>query len=325
MTGTLVSAPTRTSHHTLIAAPPEAVYGLIADVLAWPQHFGPNVHVEQLANTVDGDGNAVERIQVWATANGQVKTWTSRRELAPAERRITFRQEVSAAPVASMGGAWIVTDGPGGGSRLVLEHDFTAVGDDAGAIGWISEAVDRNSTVELSNIKALAEQWQRLDELVFRFDDSVLIDGPADRVYEFLYRSDRWPERLPHVARLELTEDDAGVQTMVMDTSTKDGSTHTTTSIRVCFADRQRIVYKQIQVPALMNAHTGEWTLTRTPDGRVLATSAHTVTLKPAAIEPVLGAGATVATARDYVRRALGTNSTATLTLAKAYAEAGRG
>jgi aromatase len=72
-----------------------------------------------------------------------------------------------------------------------------------------------------------------------------------------------------------------------------------------------------------MTLHTGYWTFTETDTG-VTASSQHTVTLNTANIARVLGADATVADARAYVRDALSTNSRATLGHAKAHAEARR-
>jgi aromatase len=104
-----------------------------------------------------------------------------------------------------------------------------------------------------------------------------------------------------------------------MDTVAKDGSAHTTKSVRVCFPHKQ-IVYKQITVPALMTLHTGCWRLE--PDGSgVVATSQHTVAINPATVAAVLGDGAEVQQAKEYVRAALSANSLATLRLAKSYAE----
>ncbi|WUL62587.1 aromatase/cyclase [Streptomyces sp. NBC_00344] len=313
---------TGTKHHTLhsvaVAAPAGVVYGIVADVAKWPQYFAPNVHVEHLEQD-----ESSERIRIWATANGAVKNWVSRRTFDAEGLRIDFRQEVSAPPVAGMGGAWVVSPVDSGTSLLELHHDFAAVGDDPEGVEWIKAAVDRNSAAELNNIKELAEQHAELDELVFTFDDTVHMKADGGDVFDFLNRADLWPERLPHVARLDLTEDEPGVQVMAMDTSTADGSVHTTESIRVVFAP-DRIVYKQTTVPGLMTAHTGRWTVVPAGDG-VDVTSRHTVTLKPSAVEKFLGEGKTVADARAYVHRALSTNSTNTLKLARGYAEALRG
>lgn len=306
-----------TSHRALVQAPPEAVYRIVADVAQWPLRFAPNVHVEHLER-----GERSERLQIWATANGEVRTWISRRELDPDARRIAFRQEVSSPPVAAMTGEWIITP-TDGGAELELTHDFSAVDDDPEGVAWVRRAVDQNSDRELAAVKALAEQYARLEELELTFEDTVRVAADGADVHDFLFDAARWPDRLSHVDRLELTEDAAGVQLMAMDTRTADGSVHTTRSIRVGFG-KDRIVYKQIEVPALLAAHTGEWSIVPV-DGGVDVTSRHSVTIRPEALASVLGADATVADARAYVQHALSTNSTTTLRHAKAYAEGLRG
>jgi len=304
-----------TAHDVDVAAPAGVVYGLIADATRWPWYFPPNVHVEQL----EFDGRS-ERIRMWATANGQVRSWTSSRQLSPAERRITFRQDLPAAPVKTMLGTWLVEELDKQHSRLTLLHDFTVEGDDPEGVAWVEKAVDANSRTELGNLSRIAERWSRLDELILVFEDSVRLKGGAELVYDFLYQVDRWPERVPHVSRLDVTEDTAGVQVMSMDTTTADGSVHTTESVRVCFPHAGRIVYKQTLTPALMTAHTGEWSVVPDESG-VTVTSQHSVVLREEAVETVLGPGTTLADARRYVREALGRNSTATLRLAEQYAK----
>jgi aromatase len=306
-----------TEHSTVVSAPATAVYELLADVTRWPVMFGPTVHAEQVER-----GERDERIRLWATANGEVKTWTSHRELDPERLRITFRQEVSQHPVATMTGAWVLSQNEDGTTTVVLEHTFTAVDDLPENVEWISKAVDRNSTAELANLARIAEQLTETAELTTTFADSVEIDGDLADVYEFLYQAQEWPNRLPHVQRLDLTEDLPNLQVMEMDTKTATGAVHTTKSVRVCFPEG-RIVYKQQVLPALMTVHNGVWTLR--PEGDKLhATSEHTVVIKRDAIEGILGEGKTVADAKAFVRNALGTNSSATLGHAKAYAEGKR-
>jgi aromatase/bifunctional cyclase/aromatase len=305
----------RMTHHIDIDAPADTVYGIIADAAAWPHRFAPTVHAER-----EDLGGDTERLHLWATANDQVKAWTSRRTLAPAERRIEFRQEVSSPPVASMSGIWAIAEA-GAGCRLTLQHAFTAVGDDAEGLAWIEAATDRNSHTELANIKALAEGFERINGLTFTFSDGVVIDGPATAAYDFLYEAKLWPERLPHVAKLELAEPVENVQHMSMDTLAKDGSVHTTESIRICFPAELRIVYKQLVPPSLMSVHIGQWTARPADGGGVLVTSEHTVTVNEANIAKVLGPDADVAAAKDFIRRAAGGNSAATLALTKMFVE----
>jgi ribosome-associated toxin RatA of RatAB toxin-antitoxin module len=311
-----------TEHSTTIMASPATVYGLVADVASWPLVFRPTVHTEYIER-----GPRSERIQLWATANGEVRTWTSRRDLDPEQRRVSFRQERTSPPVASMGGEWIITAEGAAATRVTLLHDFQAMSGTPENIAWISRAVDSNSEAELAALAARAELGAAADNLIFSFTDTVAVDGPADAlgrvaddVYAFLYDADRWPERLPHVARLDLTETEPNIQAMKMETRTADGSTHTTESVRVCLPPR-RIVYKQVVTPALMAAHTGEWLVAERTEG-VVVSSQHSVVLNPAAIEPALGAGATVADARAFVHRALSANSTTTLGLARDFAQA---
>lgn len=311
----------RTRHEVVVAAPAGTVYDLVARVADWPRVFGPTVHVEQLEQAPGGAGT--ERLRIWATANDEVRSWTSRRELDPAGRRIEFRQEVSRAPVAAMGGEWLVEPVGDGTTRVVLLHDFRAVGDDPAGIDWITRATDRNSTAELAALRTVAELDPPFAALGLDFTDEVEVAGDPADVYDFLARAEYWPDRLPHVARLELREEDGGVQHLEMDTRAPDGSVHTTTSIRLLLPDG-RIVYKQRRMPALLSAHVGVWTVRATAAGCTVS-SRHAVTLRPDTVAGVLGEQATLADSGAYVRRALSANSTATMNQARAYAEGRHG
>lgn len=296
-----------TEHEITVPAPAATVFDLLADCTRWPRIFPPSIHVEYVDR-----GDDEERIRIWATANGEVKSWTSRRQLDRAGGRIRFRQEVSQPPVGAMGGEWHVEPLPGGGSRVRLGHDFRAVDDDPAKAEWIRQAVDRNSTAELAALSAAADPSAA--QLMLTFDDQVRVPAPTELVYDFISQGAAWPARIPHVARAVLEEPAPGVQLLEMDTLTPDGSSHTTRSIRICLPP-DRIVYKQLQPPALMSVHTGQWRFEQNGDGTVV-TSTHTVVINPAAVPSVLGPQATVADARDYVHRALSRNSTATIRVA---------
>jgi aromatase len=301
-------------HEIAVDAPPEDVFSLLAEVGNWPLMFPPTIHVDHVER-----GANDERIRIWATANGQAKQWTSHRVLDQERLRIGFRQEVSAPPVAAMGGSWVIEPAGDGASRVLLSHSYRAVDDDPVNLEWIEAAVDRNSRSELRALREHAESAARDDGLLMTFEDSVLVDGQAKDVYDFLNEADQWPQRLPHVARVRFEESTPGLQLLEMDTSARDGSEHTTTSVRVCFP-HYKIVYKQTQLPALMTLHTGQWTLADAGQG-VLASSRHTVAINAASIARVLGPDAGVADARAFVRTALSTNSLATLGHARDYAE----
>lgn len=302
-------------HEIAVSAPAKDVYRLIAEVENWPRIFPPTIYVDYLE-----PGDAEQRIRIWATANGEAKNWTSRRTLDPSALRIEFRQEVSAPPVAAMGGAWVIEPSSEQTARIRLLHDYRAIEDRD--LEWIDQAVDRNSRSELAALKANVELAYASQERTFSFEDTVHVDGKARDVYDFVNEADKWVERLPHVASVRFSEDTPGLQTLEMDTRAKDGSTHTTKSFRVCFP-HSKIAYKQVTLPALMTLHTGYWTF-RENGGDTSASSQHTVTVNTDNITKFLGEDATLADAKEYIRGALSTNSRATLGHAKAYAESMR-
>ncbi|MCC2280451.1 aromatase/cyclase [Streptomyces sp. ET3-23] len=305
-------------HEITVSASAAEVYRLLAEVENWPRLFPPSVYVDY----VERKGNE-ERIRIWATANGSPKSWTSRRHLDPANLRITFAQEVSAPPVAGMSGTWILEPRSAAECRVRLLHTYSAVDDDPKGLAWIDQAVDRNSRSELAALKANVELVSGPAELTLSFEDSVRIDGSAKDVYDFINEAGLWAERLPHVAGVHLEEETPGVQTLRMDTVARDGSTHTTESVRICFP-HHGIAYKQTTLPALMTLHTGYWRFQEGSDGITTATSQHTVMVNNANIARILGPDAGVREARTYLREALGANSRATLGHAKAFAEARR-
>jgi aromatase len=303
-------------HEIVVPAPAAGLYRLIADVANWPRIFPPTIFVDVVART-----ERDERIRIWATANGEPKTWTSRRVLDPDAMRIEFRQEVSTPPVAAMGGTWIIEPLSADESRVRLRHDYRAVDDDPDGLKWIDAAVDRNSRAELAALATNVTLAHAPERLAFSFEDTVQVNGRAADVYDFINEADLWSRRLPHVANVTLTEPSPGLQTLDMQTRAADGATHTTKSYRVTFPHR-RIAYKQVTLPALLSVHTGCWTFQENEAG-VAATSQHSVLLNPDAIAKVLGTSATAADAADYVRHALSTNSRATLDHARRYAEQG--
>ncbi|KXK58781.1 cyclase [Micromonospora rosaria] len=312
-------AGTRTVEHDIeIDAPADEVYRLIAEVVNWPQIFPPTIYVDQLEA-----GEGTERIRIWATANGTAKNWTSRRVLDPVARRIEFRQEVSAPPVASMSGTWLLEPAGEGRTRVRLLHEYRAVDDDPEGLAWIDQAVDRNSRSELAALKTNVELATAAAEATLSFEDTVQINGPRKEAYDFINEAHLWDQRLPHVARVTLTEDTPGLQDLEMETRAKDGSTHLTRSYRVTLPP-SLIAYKQVTLPKLMSLHTGRWSFEENADG-VAVTSQHTIVVNTANIAAVLGPDATVVQARDYVRDALSTNSRATLGYAKEHVEKNAG
>jgi ribosome-associated toxin RatA of RatAB toxin-antitoxin module len=307
MTSSVTNARTVTTTHTaFVAAPPRAVYRLIADASRWPYLFSSILHVERLAAAATED-----RLRLWTVGNGAVRAWTSRRSLDCDGLRIRFRQETPWPPVASMAGEWVFVPLPGNATSVVLLHEFRAIDDDPNNTALIKQAVDRNSTAELAALRSVAELGDRLAALVHSFADSVVIEAPLQPVYEFLSRAQDWPGQLPHVSRVVLDEAVPNVQTLELDSPGLDGAHVTTRMVRVCFP-YHGIVYKQTDPPETMSAHVGRWQLFPTADG-VRVTAYNTVLIRPGRATDGLGQPSSAELTGDLVRQLLRKNCLAIL------------
>ncbi|MFE9454470.1 SRPBCC family protein [Streptomyces sp. NPDC006739] len=299
-----------------VAAPAGVVYGLLADAVHWPVLLPSYVHVERM----DHDGSQ-ELLRVWDLADGRVRPLLVRRWLRPQSRTVESVRTDPKVPGAATRGSWSVTPADGGGSLLTLRRERPAQAGPEPELATAQQAVEAEVRTRLTEVKAAAERWELLDELLLAFEDSVRVSGPAELVYDFLYRVRDWADLLPHVERTDVTEESPGVQVADLETCGWDGGgTITSRAVRLCFPSAGRIVHKDVVPPELLLGHTGEWSLVPDETG-VTVVCSHAVMLRQEAVEPLLGAGATLADARHEVRAGLGQASSEALALAKWYAE----
>ncbi|MGW0393817.1 aromatase/cyclase [Streptomyces sp. NPDC003042] len=304
----------RMSHAVDAAAPAGVLYAVVADTTRWPLFLPDSVHVERL----DFDG-VTDRYSQWAAVDGALLPSLWRRTLDAARRRVDFRAERATGPVTTTGGSWSVEELAPGWSRLTLEQDLTAAGSRSADVERALASAKARARAELGRFRAAAEAWRRLDALQLTFVESVRIHGPAEPVYEFLYRVGSWPGRVAHVVRADVTEDRPGVQRTSLVSLSGDGSAYSTEALRVSFPAAGRIVFKRSRPHPLLAAHTGEWSVEPDAAG-VTVVARHDVLLDESAVERVLGPGADLARARRYVRELLGRESAATLEPARQYA-----
>lgn len=301
----------RSTQHTVpVAAPAGVVYGLLADAPRWPVLLPSHVHVERM----DFDGSR-EELRVWDVRADHVRSSVTRRVLRPRTRSIDFEQHDVVLPGAPTSGTWTVEPDGAARSLVTLRHDR------APAPGETAGALDADVRAELDLVRESAGQWEKLDELLLSFENSVHVDGPSEVVYDFLYRIEDWVDLIPHVEWAAVTEDQPGVQVAALDTSDGDGGrTVTTETVRLCFPHAGRIVHKETVTPDLLAAHSGEWYLVPDANG-VRVVSAHHVMLREEAVETVLGEGALLVDARRHVREWFGRTDTEALNLARWHAE----
>lgn len=298
----------------VVSAPVEVVRGLIMDVVGWTQLHDPAVHSEYLER-----GKNEDLTQQWSVVDDHtVRSWTARRWVREQGREIIFAHEPAKPPFADVRGGWTLRPQADGSTLVTMHHEFTLLKEGTELAARMVESMRHGSSSYLETLKYAAENREELARLIISFEDPLFISGSVEDVYTYLYEADKWPERIPHVARLDMTEEVPNIQFFDMDTVSSDGSRHTTRSVRIC-RPHNKIVYKQIQPPKTMVAHTGHWKFTETPEG-VIASARHSATIKPEGLH-LLGEGTTVEGARRYLRRILSANSMGNLRLAKAYAE----
>ncbi|MEU9284558.1 SRPBCC family protein [Streptomyces sp. NPDC048275] len=298
-----------------VSAPAGVVYGLLADAVHWPVFVPGQVHVER----VDFDG-VEERLLLWEAVSGRVRSCHVRRLLRPYSRSVVFEQHDIAYPDAVVSGVWAVRAVGEERCLLTLRHDERSpAGPRTPPSAAESDPVGVREQV--ARVREMAERWAELDELLLSFEDSVRVQGPAELVHDFLYDIGGWAGRVPHVERARVTEDVPGVQLAVVDScAAPGGQTVTTETVRLCFPHAGRIVFKETVTPALIAAHSGEWSLVPDASGvRVVCT--RRVMLRQEAVRPVLGEGTSLPEARRYVREWLGRAGTEVLGLAKWHAE----
>jgi len=292
----------------VVEAPAKVVLDLIAD--PDPLHYlSPTiVYADRVTAGPDKD-----RVTVWTiTETEQVWSRTQQRTLDPDGLRVTF-EDTPESTLAGVRGEWVLRAVSDDKTEIELKQDTSALTSPEAVI----RAEEARSDL-LSTVAYAAANRQELSDLVVDFRDPLFAAGSAEDAYKILYEADRWPERLAHVSRIDMTEEVPGIQFFDMDTTTSDGAPHTTRSVRICFP-HSKIMYKQIGLPALLAAHTGHWLFTPTREGIVIE-SRHVAVIKPSALS-ILGEGTTVEDARRYLRRVLSTNSMTNLRLSKEFAE----
>ncbi|MEU5404220.1 aromatase/cyclase [Streptomyces sp. NPDC005963] len=310
-------------HSMEVAAPAGAVYALLADAVRRPLYCPPVLHVERL----DFDGTR-ERLRMWESAGGHIRSSMWVRVQHPHERRIEFVRLTHEAPVESMGGEWTVEEAAGGRSAVTVRHEFTVAGDHGDDVAWVGLVTGDSARAELESLRRIAENRDGLDDLVLSFEEEVRVNGPGELVYDFLYRAADLPDLAPRVRHFELTESSPGVQVLGYEERLPDGAVRTTGAVRLCFPHAGRIVYKQTAPSAPVAAHTGEWSVLPDEHG-VRVVARHSVLLDETVVRSVPGAGifapgpapSGLEGARIRLREAIGRSSLATLELAGRHAE----
>jgi aromatase len=159
-----------TAQHTIrVAAPPKRVFELVANVDRWPTLFDSIVSVEHL-----GFDGVCERVRFQRTVGGEVLTWTSVRELNPKRLQVRFRQIGVSAPLASLGGLWLVAP-QGLGSAVALDHYYRVTDDSPLTAARVERDITAISMSMLTTLRKTAER--AMADLIKSCSDRVTTEG----------------------------------------------------------------------------------------------------------------------------------------------------
>ncbi|HEX6970566.1 MAG TPA: SRPBCC family protein [Micromonosporaceae bacterium] len=302
-------------HQTIVRAPAELAYRLIADVENWSWLFPTTVHAQRLGGDDLGD-----RVGIWTTTDGNVNHWVALRRMDPRALTVAYRQEWSVAPVADMGGAWVFEPRGERECRVRLLHDYRAIDDDPDTLGWIAEVLDRLSTDELAAFRAGAELVAEDERRVLTFTDEITTHGAVARVYGFLRELPLWVGRVSDLMDVQVLRDADEVQ-WLRTTMAAGPDTYRSELMRVCLPP-DKIGYRYLVVPPLARARTGLWRVCPEAGGARVSLR-QTVVFDEPGIEAMLGPGAGLEQARDFARRELGGDAAQILAAVQAYAKEG--
>lgn len=298
-----------------IRASAAAVTGLLADLPRWPTLFEPVVYAEP-AGQPGGEATLWTR-----TGEDRAVRWRGTQRVRDGGSALDFDWRADG-PYGS--GAHGAPDGPAPEQRLTGTWQARPLGPERTELALELTAVPAAGSfltpAFAGSLRDRAEAGPAAGELVFTFQDTVRVQGPAAEVYAFLRDARRWPGAVSHVASAELREPQPGVQHVRSGIRAADGSVQHVPSLRICLPDR--VVYKPLTVPPFASAHVGEWIVADAGDGTTRLTGRHTVALRAERIAAAFGPVATAADARSRVRAALGAHSLTTLDAARAHAEA---
>ncbi|MDC7223091.1 MAG: muconolactone Delta-isomerase family protein, partial [Spirochaetales bacterium] len=170
----------------------------------------------------------------------------------------------------------------------------------------------RYQTIPLADPEILYDPNRREDwdegERVLEFDDSLLIRASRERVYDYLWRVDRWPSILSHVKDIRVLEESDTYQEFEMEVH---GAAGTEKSRSKRYGKRgESVRYEQVTPPPIFRSHRGIWTLEER-DGAVEVTSRHSIGINGSMISQALGRPYADQEARTLVRHFVGNNSLA--------------
>jgi ribosome-associated toxin RatA of RatAB toxin-antitoxin module len=265
------------SHQVTCDVPASQVYDLVRASSRWPALLEPCEEVRVLESGAD-----FELIEISARVGGELMTWRSRRHFTPAAYGVDTDIIQPMKLVKAMTTTWRVVELNCQQSVLLLEHFYDLCGDVAGqvagveteadAVGFISRAIDANSSVELGNMKEAAERAAAgTGQRDYHLRHSVICAAPADTVYELIRYTTHWP-RVIDACLSAVPAGSDGTGEIVRIDAMQEGQVVSWETRRQYFDDIRRIDYTLPVPMPFVESMSGQWRVIALGSGKSLLT-----------------------------------------------------
>ncbi len=122
----------------------------------------------------------------------------------------------------------------------------------------------------IKTIRSAQESSQSLGKFEGKIETSIGMRCSPQMAYQAIYEMDKWPEKLPHVKRIETLYNDGIYQEFLMDVLSDSGMIQVR-SIRRCIPD-EGITFFQPKPPKFLKHHCGGWTFKNQATGCIVTT-----------------------------------------------------
>lgn len=176
-----------------------------------------------------------------------------------------------------------------GGTDIGLDSqeiiDFTCMIEKAFGVKFSSPLLTKISTLQevVTRVQQMQDPSPR-DSVLFegRTEASIDMQCTAEAAYKAIYEMEKWPEKLPHVKRIETLYNDGIYQEFFMDVASETGLIQVR-SIRRCTKDS--ILFFQPKPPKFLKHHSGGWSFIKKAEGCEVKTWHQWNLLQPQASE----------------------------------------
>jgi ribosome-associated toxin RatA of RatAB toxin-antitoxin module len=313
------------SHSVTCNATADRVYDLIRQTRDWPQVLEPCEAV-----TVLEEGENFEHVEISARVNGELMTWRSRRRLLPEVFGVEATIDEPMKLVEAMRTNWRVVELNAEQSVVILEHEYDLSADVVGQVAGVStadeaarfieSAIDRNSAVELGNIKAAAERAVAASSgRDFHLRHSVVCAAQPDIVYDMIRSTETWPRIFDAcLSAAPVSSDETGE--LVRIEAIQDGQQVSWDTRRRYFDEIRRVDY-HLPIPMpFLESMQGQWRVVPLGADRCLLTVDRSWRILPD-VTGIRAGVDTVAQAAALVRGFVDRNAQAEMDAIKAFVE----